>query len=147
MNKHQIDAFLLTGGGDLLDLGGNDKAREEVEEYLIKISQENNTPLLGVCRGMQKIQSYFGIELKKINNHVTLKQKININGITQTVNSYHNFGTTKNTPEFKVWAEANDGIIKAIKHVQHRINGIMWHPERMQPFRKQDIEYFRTFYK
>ena len=75
----KIDGILLSGGGDIKSCGGKDVAREEVEDFLIKFSVQKKIPLLGVCRGMQKIQDSFGIKLDKVLGHVAKKQKITIN--------------------------------------------------------------------
>jgi gamma-glutamyl-gamma-aminobutyrate hydrolase PuuD len=146
LGNSSVTGILLTGGGDISSLGGKDNNREEIEEYLIEFSINKNLPLLGICRGMQKIQDYFGIKLQKIYDHVKSEQKILINNEEIIVNSYHNFGTTKNNTEFEVFANSEEGIIKAIKHKSNNISGIMWHPERIKPFRRQDIEYFKSFY-
>lgn len=143
----QVDGILLTGGGDISSVGGRDHDREEVEELLIKLGVTHNIPLLGVCRGMQKIQTYFGARLIKVMHHIQPHQDILIHNLCELVNSYHQFGTTEPHHHFKTWATAYDGVIKAIEHKQHKISGIMWHPERMTPFRKQDIQYFKDFYQ
>ena len=48
-------------------MDGFDKNREKVEEFLIDFSIKNNIPVIGVCRGMQKIMTY----LEKDVNFVT----------------------------------------------------------------------------
>ncbi len=42
--------------------------------------------------------------------------------------------------ELEVWAKADDGVVKAIKHKELPVWGIMWHPERLTPFRPEDVE-------
>lgn len=144
----KIDGILLTGGGDIKSCGGKDVAREEVENFLIKFSTQKKIPLLGVCRGMQKIQDSLGIKLDKVLGHIAKKQKITINDKTYEVNSFHNFGTKKNNDkEFEVFATAKDGVIKAIKHKKHVITAIMWHPERFDKIRPEDVKLFRGVFK
>lgn len=145
--KLKIDGILLTGGGNIKSCGGNDFEREEVEEYLINYSKSHNLPLFGVCRGMQKIQDYFGIKIHKVEGHIAKEQEITINGERQIVNSFHNFGTKENNDEFAVFAKADDGIIKGIKHKRFPITAIMWHPERFDELRLWDLNLFGEIYK
>ena len=146
LNRYNIAGILLTGGGEISALGGRKTEREKIEEYLIELAIKNKLPLLGICRGMQKIQDYFGIKLHKINGHITDAQEIIIDDEKQIVNSYHNYGTTETSQELRIWAKAKDGVIKAISHENYNISAIMWHPERCEPFRKQDLNFFKTFY-
>lgn len=142
-SEFEIDGILLTGGGDIKSCGGKDKKREEVEEFLIKRAIVKKVPLLAVCRGMQKVQDVFKIALEETPNHVVGKQKILINGKEELVNSFHRFGTKENNArEFDIFAIAKDGVVKAIKHKKHKITALMWHPERMKPFRKDDLKIF-----
>lgn len=145
----KIEGALLTGGGDIKVCGGKDEEREKVEDFLIKLAiKNNNFPLFGVCRGMQKIQDFFKIKIEKTPNHIAENQKIFINKKLQEVNSYHNFGTKNNNPkEFEISAIAKDGVIKGIEHKKYNISAIMWHPERIEPFRKEDIKLFKGVFK
>lgn len=139
-------AICLTGGGDLSYVSQEfDKEREEVENFLIEYAIKNDLPLIAVCRGMQQVQNYFGIKLFPLKNHVMQCQQILIEGKREEVNSYHNFGTTENNDdEFEVFAISDDKIIKGIKHKKYNITAIMWHPERIFPFRKEDILLFQN---
>lgn len=145
--NNNIDGILLTGGNDLLKYGGKASNRDETEQYCLNYSMKNNLPLIGVCRGMQLIQDFFGVELKRVDGHVQKKQGIIVNGQKKMVNSYHNFGTVETIDELLVWAKADDGVIKAVKHKNYNLYGIMWHPERMYPFRGDDIKLFKEIFK
>lgn len=139
-------SILLTGGNSLVDYGGDASERDSVETFLFEHAMENKLPVLGVCRGMQFIQNYFGVKLHKVKGHVTPNQEIFANGKKIEVNSYHDFGTTESVEDLEVWAKAEDGVIKAIKHRTLPIMGIMWHPERIEEYRPEDITLFRTFF-
>lgn len=144
----KIEGILLTGGGDLRSCGGKDRKREEVEEFLIKKSMTKKIPLFAVCRGMQKVQERFGIKQIKVKGHISHKQKIHIDNNSQEVNSFHNFGTKENDEKkFEVFATSKDGVIKGIKHKKYPITAIMWHPERITPYRKEDIKLFNGVFK
>ena len=140
------DGIILSGGGNIYSLGG-DKMRDDIETLLIKYSINSNIPLIGVCRGMQKIQNYFGVPLEKVEGNVKEKQEIYIHNKIHEVNSFHDYGTFQNNSYFDVWAIGKDKVIKAIIHKNFKISGIMWHPERISPNREFDINFFKEFIK
>lgn len=142
----KISGFLFTGGNDLSKYSGLAPERDELERYIISYSIKNSIPLLGVCRGMQIIQDYFGVKLIKVFGHIAKKQSVEINGKMNTVNSFHCFGSFDTTDDLTVWARSKDSLIKAVSHKKYPIWAIMWHPERMKPFRKQDINLFKSFF-
>lgn len=139
-----LAGVLLTGGGDLAQYGGHTPERDAVESALIRLAVERRLPLLGVCRGMQAIQHHFGVSLEPVSGHVAKDQTVIVEGRAQVVNSYHNFGARTTLPDLEVWATAEDGVIEAVRHRRHAILGVMWHPERLSPFREADIEMFRN---
>lgn len=141
-----ISGILLTGGNDLIRYGGDASERDHTERRLLSYACKKNIPLLGVCRGMQVIQNYFGVELEKVRGHIQKKQTIFIKDQQREVNSYHNWGTSSNRSPLKIWARAEDGIVKAIRHEEKSIMGIMWHPERMIPFHSEDINMINNFF-
>ena len=143
--KDIFDGAILTGGDNIKSLGGSD-IRDSVENMIISHSIKENTPLFGVCRGMQKIQDFFGDTLEKTPGNIIENQEIFINKKKHIVNSFHDFGTYQESNEFKVWAKGHDDVVKAIDHRKYKISGIMWHPERIEPYRKYDIKYFKDFF-
>lgn len=146
LNHYRVAGILLTGGGDISALNGHKKEREGVEEYLIELSIKNKLPLLGICRGMQKIQNYFGIKLQRVDGHIMDVQEIVVDGKKQVINSYHNYGTTETNQHLLVSARAHDNVVKAVNHQNYSISGIMWHPERCESFRNEDLNFFKKFY-
>ena len=138
---------LLTGGGDIGAVGGADTDRDETEECLIDWAQHRDRPILGVCRGMQVIQARCGVPLVRIDGHVADNQTIDIDSRPRTVNSYHDWGTTETVDDLAVWARSADGVVKAVRHRRAPITGIMWHPERLDPFATADIGLFRVCFR
>ena len=142
----QPDGVLLTGGGDLTKYGGIYPERDRVERALLHYAMAENIPLVGICRGMQAIQNLFNVPLEGVDGHIAEEFEILIDGKCFMVNSYHNLGSKITVDELAVWAVARDGIIMAIRHSSHPILGIMWHPERIYPFRPDDIQLIAKFF-
>ena len=141
-----IGGLLLTGGNDLAQLGGDAPERDTVENALLDLAERRGFPVLGVCRGMQVIQQRFAIPLQRVEGHVAQRQVIRIEGEPREVNSYHNFAAFDSRPPLDVWAVAADGVVKAIRHSGLPITGIMWHPERFDPFSPADLALFRRVF-
>jgi gamma-glutamyl-gamma-aminobutyrate hydrolase PuuD len=141
-----IAGLVLTGGNDLAVLGGDAPERDAVENALLDLVERRGLPVLGVCRGMQVIQHRFAIPLRRVEGHVAQRQVIRIDGEPTEVNSYHNFAAFDSRPPLDVWALADDGVVKAIRHSAQPITGIMWHPERFAPFSASDVVLFRQVF-
>jgi len=62
------------------------------------------------------------------------------------VNSYHTLAADNLPDVLEITASSNDNAVEALKHVSLPIEGIMWHPERNQPFDGRDVEMFRKLY-
>jgi gamma-glutamyl-gamma-aminobutyrate hydrolase PuuD len=141
-----IAGLVFTGGNDLAVLGGDAPERDAIENALLDWAEPRGLPVLGVCRGMQVIQQRFDIPLRRVEGHVTQRQMIRIEGEPKEVNSYHRFAALDSRPPLDVWAVAEDGVVKAIRHSAQRITGIMWHPERCTPFSPADVALFRQVF-
>lgn len=141
-----VAGVLLTGGGELADYGGATPERDAVETLLMDHAEANALPVIGVCRGMQVIQHRFGVPLKLVNGHVAPRQTIRVRGQYEEVNSYHDLGAYETADCLEVWATADDGVVKAIRHRSQPIWGIMWHPERFSPFRDMDKALFQEVF-
>jgi len=95
---------------------------------------------------MQVIQQRFAIPLRRVEGHVAQRQVIRVDGEPKEVNSYHQFGAFDSRPPLDVWAVADDGVVKAIRHSGQPITGIMWHPERSASFSPADVVLFRQVF-
>ncbi|MGO8844952.1 MAG: gamma-glutamyl-gamma-aminobutyrate hydrolase family protein [Methylocella sp.] len=142
-----VNGIVLTGGNDLAAYGGDAPERDETETAILDLAERRDIPVLGVCRGMQMIQHRFGTRLQPVHGHVAPRQCISIDGRSVEVNSFHNFGATEVNLPLMTWAIADDGVIKAIRHVGRRIMGVMWHPERLDPFAEDDVALFSRFFE
>ena len=135
------DGILLTGGNDLAAYGGDAPDRDEAEEFLIGLAMERKIPLLAVCRGAQMLLHRFGTPLEKIEGHVRTEHPLS-NG--DKVNSFHNWGALDCRPPLEALARSGDGVVEAVRHRDCPwIQGVMWHPERYNPFRERDITWIK----
>jgi putative glutamine amidotransferase len=137
---------LLTGGSDLAAYGGHTPERDETEAALLDLAHERGWPAMGVCRGMQLIQHRHAIELVRVEGHVQATQQILILGQEAVVNSYHGWGAYESRMPLEVWARAPDGVIKGVRRADERLLGLMWHPERIEPFAARDLALLRTHF-
>ena len=141
-----VQGILLTGGNDLAVCGGDAPERDETERVLLDYALRTKIPILGVCRGMQVIQHYYGVSLKPVEGHVGVGHGVDIDGRRIDVNSHHRFGATETPEPLVAVGTAKDGVVESIRHEKEAVRGIMWHPERFDPFRPEDIAEIRTFF-
>ncbi|MDR3349501.1 MAG: gamma-glutamyl-gamma-aminobutyrate hydrolase family protein [Acidaminococcales bacterium] len=59
----------------------------------------------------------------------------------QEANSYHQYGFAELPPQLMAMAQSDDGVVESFRHVSKPIYGIMWHPERENPFRQSDKDF------
>ncbi len=55
--RSEVAGLVLTGGNDLAALGGDAPERDATENALLDDAESRRLPVIGVCRGMQVIQS------------------------------------------------------------------------------------------
>lgn len=127
LNNVSPKAVILSGGNDI----GEVKLRDNTENILIRHAINKGIPLLGICRGLQMVSSYFGTSLKTVDNHVRTRHDI-VGDITGNVNSYHSFGIEECPRFFRIISKSVDGEIEAIRNDDLRWECWMWHPEREQ---------------
>ena len=156
INNVKPAAIILSGGNSItiLDPSASDVSpiRDEFEQQLLELALEKNIPILGICRGMQLINMFFNGELSKVSGHVACRHKVNfidkkISYSSREVNSFHQWGIekTKLAKSLRPFALAQDKTIEGFYHASLRVAGIMWHPEREQPFDKNDLNLIKQF--
>ena len=162
-----LDGLFLSGGNNIgsrnkiifenSTLQSDDVSleREKTEIEILTWALANNIPVIGVCRGMQFINSYLngGQALVDKSVHVNKKHSVDfidndlskIYGKSHTVNSYHNYGIKKNMLSKKlIPTSIFEDEIESFKHINKPLWGIMWHPERNIEFDECDIKLFNS---
>ena len=137
LDDMKVSGLILSGGDNI----GDEPLRDQIEKKIIEHAVSRDIPLIGICRGMQIINSFFGGKIRRLDNsdHVNKPHKVNLssnfslgNNAIQ-VNSFHhnvidaaNLG--KNLSPFAILER--DNTIEGFIHNELQIFGVMWHPER-----------------
>ena len=143
LDRHKIDTIILSGGQSY----GENKLRDQTEINLIQYVLRKNIKLIGICRGMQVINLFFNGNLKKIKKHIRTKNTIiSSKGKTiRKIKCFHGNGIKKIGLGLEETFKSTDNEIEAFKHIEKKILGIMWHPERNKTFEKNDLNLFKKF--
>ncbi len=162
----EFDALLLPGGGDIdpkllnePDLGSRniDTELDILQFQALDLFVKNKKPILGICKGFQLINLYFGAafiqDLPTPSIHpVTADGKDSYHEVISepfpplpalhahftprfpeklVVNSAHHQGIFQNGKSIFPFQTAPDGITEAFLHEELPIIAFQWHPERM----------------
>ena len=111
-------------------------------------------PFLGVCLGHQIIGQVFGskiIQAKKLMHGKTSKIKSNKIGILKDLPSsfeatrYHSLIIDKKSlsKDLEITAETEGGLIMGVRHKEHNIHGVQFHPESIKT--KLGIKILKNF--
>ncbi len=133
---------VLSGGNDLVALGGNAPERDATEDALTQIAKGQCVPVVGVCRGMQLLVHRAGGTLVNNAGHVASRHLVR-GEVNREVNSFHGWEVHRCGPGWESLAQADDGSIEMACCAELRQWGVMWHPEREKEFAPEDIALFR----
>lgn len=153
----KFDALLLPGGGDIApELFGQpnrgskniDRSLDESQLNILHFFVNHQKPVLGICKGMQLINIYFGGNIIQNLHTASLhayKHKDQIHqtkiapasflydlyGSEAVVNSAHHQGIGSPGRGIRVIQQTADGVAEALIHERLPIRAVQWHPERM----------------
>lgn len=159
------DGFILPGGPDTAPyffhqepgwaIGPTDEARDRFELALLEGAYAAGKPVLGICRGMQLINIYFGgnvyqdLKSDKPGTYIQHQQKApadmpthhvllskgtllgKLFGEKTFVNSRHHQAIHDLGQGLIATAHAPDGVIEGIEHAKGLMVGVQWHPEEI----------------
>ena len=155
------DGLLICGGGDTHSKYYNeelhetaDLVKENIDEMDFKLLEtflKAKKPILGICRGHQVINIYYGgsliqdipsqyettinhrqKEARHVGTHTVTLTKDSIlgkKGETYSVNTFHHQNIDRLGDTLEVLAYSEDGLIEAVQNDD--VFGIQWHPECM----------------
>lgn len=136
---------ILSGGDDLTLDGCPLCDRELTEAALFDWATRAKLPILGVCRGMQRLATLAGSTLARLEGHVATRHEVTMSSGRRETNSFHDFSLIDAPVGYEVVAQAGSSI-EAMRHKALPVEGIMWHPEREAPFDAADIVLFRRLF-
>ncbi len=159
------EGLILPGGGDIdpklfgqLPEGTRsfDPALDRLQLAILKAFVMSRKPVLGICKGMQLINIYFGGDmvqhLKTSRSHeYSEKDQIHMStakkgsflgrlyGECFAVNSAHHQGVDCPGKGVEYVQFTEDGVVEGLKHRFLPVFGVQWHPERLCfDFRRED---------
>ncbi|MGV8145681.1 MAG: gamma-glutamyl-gamma-aminobutyrate hydrolase family protein [Alkaliphilus sp.] len=178
---NSMDGIIFAGGEDIApskygqanmkNLNTIIPQRDDFELALLAKFIEKKKPILGICRGMQLINTFLGGTLHQdiynarlteiehvgimgpqdsISHQVKLINGSLIHGAFEkealNVNSYHHQAIDKLGKDLVVTGYSEDNIIESIEHSKYPfLIGVQWHPEMMAETYKEQLKIFRIF--
>ncbi len=163
----QLDGLVLSGGADIdpkyfgeaviPECGTIDAMRDTYDLRLIDYARRYQTPILGICRGMQILNVQMGGTLyqdiyaqntatllchdqgstprTEPTHQVAIEPDTKLVEIAKTntlkVNSFHHQAVKDVAPTLRASAHSTDGLCEAIESTDYPIIGVQWHPENL----------------
>lgn len=163
----QLDGLVLSGGADIdpkyfgedimPECGAIDATRDTYDLRLVDYARRYQTPILGICRGMQILNVQMGGTLyqdiyaqntatllrhdqgdtprTEATHQVAVGRGTKLEEITAaktlSVNSFHHQAVKDIAPTLRASAHSTDGLCEAVESPDYPIVGVQWHPENL----------------
>lgn len=142
------DALLLPGGVDMNPaFYGQENTHSQVNDALdhldmqvLHLADELALPILGICRGLQCVNVFYGGSLKQdVKGHQNQSHLVSwFEGEkkiqSSITNSFHHQCIDRLAPLFTPFLRSEDGVIEGIWQKEKRILAVQYHPEIEDPF-------------
>ena len=160
-----VDALLLPGGGDLepwrygqenTASRGLEPERDAAELALLDRFTAAGKPVLGICRGLQTINVFFGgTLLQDIPGHSAEGGRDRMHPVRSaglfarllgergSVNSAHHQAAGRLGSGLEAVQWSPEGVTEALVHLRLPVWAVQWHPERLD--RRRGLGLFRAF--
>ena len=178
----EMAGFVLQGGADLspktygeepIGRWKGDAYRDQYELRILDYAIKNSKPVLGICRGFQLMNAYFGgtlyqdlntqrpelkahrsAELYDTIKHPiqiaegTFLEKLYLSETELNVNTVHHQAVKDVGSDLEVYAYSGDGLVEAFgytKEPEGKVMGVQWHPEFSPTLGDQVIDENKLF--
>ncbi len=154
----EVEGVILPGGADIdpcrygeenMDSRGVDEVRDELEFEVLCRAVRQKKKVLGICRGHQVINVYFGGSLFQNLPHCEIHERLGTTDLLHgsqvvtesflyqiyqsdymVVNSAHHQAVRVLGEGLIAAQYSEDGLVEAFFHRNLPIYGVQWHPER-----------------
>ncbi len=178
----ELDGFVLQGGSDLapetygetpIGKWKGDPYRDQYELKILDYAIKNSRPVLGICRGFQLMNAYFGGTLyqdtatqqptlplhRSAERYDTLKHGVSFidntvlhklygNDEPKLVNSVHHQAIKDLGDNLEPYAVSTDGLIEAFGYTKEpagKVIGVQWHPEFSHTLKNELIDEHKLY--
>lgn len=177
-----VDGMLFTGGPDVhpsyfgenthINCGSVSPLRDKMELTILPMVMAAKKPILGICRGIQLLNTGLGGTLYQdipsqtspdfplahrqpfyytnYSHTVAIEKGSKLEKISKSleiqVNSMHHQAIKTPAPGLTVTAYSPDGLIEAVEKTDYPyFVGVQWHPEYLYPFDEAASGLFQSF--